>query len=588
MLLLQHISCCYCNIFLGRQWRWRQEESAAWSARWPPSEQEIWVAGEANAGGDSSVRLEGVAGFAVGFLSHELRDTELKTSIVAVVLAVSAAGIGFGATATGFAATGSMSDVHVYHLENVLGTSLDMKVRANSHATADKAEAAVLAEFDRENGILSAWTPASEFSRWAKTHGTAERVSPELLEVLELFDAWRARTGGALDASAEAAVQVWKRAAAEGRQPTEVEMTRAVAEMQRPHWRLDTKAGTATHLDDAPIALNSFAKSYIASHAADAALRAGAKGVVLNVGGDIVLRGAIDERVAIANPRADAENDPPMDMVRLREVAIATSGSYRRGVDVRGAHFSHIVDPRTARTAEQVLSSTVVAPDPSEAGALATAFSVMTPAESMQLAKQLGNVEYLLVLRDGRTMTSPGWYRLETPRLLTASYSPKAAAKSAAKTPATPLDLEITLELARIDTPRYRRPYVAVWVEDAQGEPVRAISLWSEKPRYLNELRRWYHDYPSVNRFGGDLSPSIASATRSPGKYTLRWDGMNDKGAPVKPGKYTIVIEAAREHGRYDLMRQEINWDGRTVQQFSLPAGNEIAGVQLDYGKHGE
>ena len=532
----------------------------------------------------------GVAGSAVGFLSQELRDSELKTSIVAVVLAVSAAaGIGFGAAETGFAATGPATDVHVYHLENVLGTSLDIKVRAGSNATADKAEAAALAEFDRENGILSAWTPTSEFSRWAKTHGTAERVSPELLEVLELFDAWRARTGGALDASAEAAVQVWKRAAGEGRQPTEVELARAVAEMQRPHWKLDAKAGTATHLDDAPIALNSFAKSYIANHAADAALRAGAKGVVLNVGGDIVLRGAIDERVAIANPRADAENDPPMDMVRLREGAIATSGSYRRGVDVRGAHFSHIVDPRTARTAEQVLSSTVVAPDPSDAGALATAFSVMTPAESIRLAKQLGDVEYLLVLRDGRTMTSPGWYRLETPRLLTASYSPKAAAKSAAKTPATPLDLEITLELARIDTPRYRRPYVAVWVEDAQGEPVRAISLWSEKPRYLNELRRWYHDYPPQRTpFGGELSPSVSSATRSPGKYTLRWDGLDDKGAPVKPGKYTVLIEAAREHGRYDLMRQEINWDGRTAQQFSLPAGNEIAGVQLDYGKHGE
>lgn len=514
----------------------------------------------------------------------------MKTSIVAGVLAVSAAaGIGFGTRGTVFAATGPATDVHVYHLENVLGTSLDMKVRAGSAATADKAEAAVLAEFDRENGILSAWTPSSEFSRWAKTHGTAERVSPELLEVLGLFDAWRARTGGALDASAEAAVRVWKHAAVEGRQPTEAEMAHAVAEMQRPHWKLDAKAGTATHLDDAPIALNSFAKSYIASHAADAALRAGARGVVLNVGGDIVLRGAMDERVAIANPRADAENDPPMDMVRLREGAIATSGSYRRGVNVGGAHFSHIVDPRTGRTAEQVLSSTVVAADPSEAGALATAFSVMSPAESMRLAKQLGDVDYLLVLRDGRTMTSPGWYRLEAPRMMTASYAPKAAGKSsAAKAPATPLDLEITLELARIDSPRYRRPYVAVWVENEQGQPVRAISLWSEKPRYLNEMRRWYRDYPTVNRFGGDLSPSVSSATRSPGKYTLRWDGLDDKGAPVKPGKYTILIEAAREHGGYDLMRQEINWDGRTAQQFSLPAGNEIAGVQLDYGKHGE
>ena len=30
--------------------------------------------------------------------------------------------------------------------------------------------------------------------------------------------------------------------------------------------------------------------------------------------------------------------------------AVATSGNYRRGVDIGGQHYSHIVDPRTGRT----------------------------------------------------------------------------------------------------------------------------------------------------------------------------------------------------------------------------------------------
>jgi thiamine biosynthesis lipoprotein len=483
--------------------------------------------------------------------------------------------------------------LRVFHYENVLGTSLDMKLRAGSDADAEKAEAAVLNEFDRENLILSAWTPESEFSRWMKTRATAEKVSPELFEVLALFDGWRQKTGGALDASAEAAVRVWKAAAAEHRTPTDAELAAAVAVMQRPHWRLDYKARTATHLDDAPIALNSFAKSYISGHAAEAALKAGATGVELNVGGDIVLRGDVTEKVAIANPQADAENDPPVDMVKITGRTIATSGAYRRGVDVGSAHYSHIVDPRTGETAEAVLSSTVVAKDASEAGALATAFSVMTPAESARLAAQLGGVEYLLQMRDGRTLASKGWAGLETPRLVTASYavgagSSAAPAKAAPTPAAAPMDVLVTLELARIDNPRYRRPYVAVWVEDAEKKPVRLISLWSEKPRYLNELRSWYHDYPMEVMNGGEISPSTSSATRSPGKYTLRWDGKDDKGNPVKPGKYTILIEATREHGGYDLMHEEINFDGKTAAQFTLPAGNEIAGVTLDYGKHGQ
>ncbi len=486
---------------------------------------------------------------------------------------------------------------HVFHYENVLGTSLDLKIQARSDAEADRAASAALAEFDRENKILSAWTPDSEFSRWVKTHGTAEKVSPELFQVLALFDQWRAKTGGALDASAETAVEVWKKAAAEGRTPTQAELTAAVAEMQRPHWRLDAAAQTATHLDDAPIALNSFAKSYITGHAADKALAAGATGVVLNVGGDIVLRGNATESVSIADPKSDAENDPPADIVRLKGETIATSGDYRRGVDVGGVHFSHIVDPRTAETAERVLSSTVVAADPAEAGALATAFSVMAPAESAQLAQQLGGVEYLLMLRDGRTIQSAGWLKFETPalasaqrpRLVNASYSPGAggAAKSAAA-PSVPMDLTITLELAQPNSPRFRRPYVAVWVRDAENHPVRLISLWSEKPRYLDELRNWYHDYPVAMQYGGEISPSVSSATRPPGKYTLRWDGKDDKGNEVKPGKYTIMIEAAREHGGYDAMHQEIDFDGKTPAQFTLPAGNEITGVQLDYARRAE
>jgi hypothetical protein len=43
----------------------------------------------------------------------------------------------------------------------------------------------------------------------------------------------------------------------------------------------------------------------------------------------------------------------------------------------------------------------------------------------------------------------------------------------------------------------------------------------------------------------------VATATRPAGKYTLKWDGKDNAGKPVKPGKYTVILEAAREHGTY-------------------------------------
>ena len=469
-----------------------------------------------------------------------------------------------------------------FHHENVLGTSLELKLRHTNQAQAAVAEQAALAEIDRCDRILSAWHKDSEFSRWAATHGTAQPVSAELMDVLYLFDAWREQTHGTLDASAESATRLWKQAALRNQLPTQQELAATVKTMQAPHWRLDRAAGTATHLDDAPLALNSFAKSYIAGRAADAALAAGAEGVLLNLGGDIVLRGSMTQRIAIADPRASAENDRPLDTLRVSQMAVATSGSYRRWVQLDGEHYSHLFDPRTAEPARHILSATVIAPDASEAGALATAFAVMQPAESRALAGQLRRVEYLLVLADGGVVTSPGWPSQQLPHVVHAAYLPARAAVQN-------MDLMITLELARITDPRYRRPYVSVWIEDKDHFPVKTIALWFQKPRWLPDLKSWYRD-EQVRALaeGGDLSNTISSATRPPGKYTLRWDGKDNDGKPVKPGRYTVCIEAAREHGTHQLIQQEWDFDGKTARQVTLPGNTEIAGVALDYGAHGK
>jgi thiamine biosynthesis lipoprotein ApbE len=210
----------------------------------------------------------------------------------------------------GFAVTTSLAGrTYASHYENVLGTSMELKVQARSDAAARRAEAAVLAEIDREASILSGYDPSSEFSRWFQTRDRAEPVSPELFDVLQRFDLWRDRTNGALDASAETVSRVWKTAAAAGREPTTIEIAGAVSAVQHEHWRLDLVRRTATHLDDAPLVLNSFAKSYIVERAAEAGLReSGVRGILVNIGGDLVVRGASSESIGITDPRANADN----------------------------------------------------------------------------------------------------------------------------------------------------------------------------------------------------------------------------------------------------------------------------------------
>jgi thiamine biosynthesis lipoprotein len=482
--------------------------------------------------------------------------------------------------------------LYVFHYENVLGTSLELKVIASSPAQSEQAEKAVLAEIDRQAHILSSWDPDSEFSRWFRTLDQPVHVSPELFEVLSLFDEWRDRTHGALDASAETITRVWRKAAAEKRLPSEPELRAAVAKVQRVHWKLDPVHRTATHTSDAPLALNSFVKSYIAGHAADAALGvSGVRAAVINIGGDLVVRGEWSESVDVADPKSDAENGVPIAHLEVRNRTIATSGDYRRGVEILGRHYSHIVDPRTGMPADVIISSTVVAPNPADAGALATALSVLTPAESARLIAAIPGSEYMLVKKNGERIMSGGWSLLETPiSSKTTARRPAASFQTVAAQSNAPLwndkyELTVSLELSLIDGYRVRRPYVVVWIEDEKRFPVRTIALWFAKFKFLRELNAWSRDEDSVSASEDThVLNSVSSATRPPGKYTFRWDGRDNFGKPVKAGKYNVMIEAAREHGTDQLMHQEIDFNG-SPKQFQLPGGIEIASASLDYHK---
>jgi thiamine biosynthesis lipoprotein ApbE len=159
-----------------------------------------------------------------------------------------------------------------------------------------------------------------------------------------MFDDWRLKTNGALDPAAEIVNKVWKEAAATSTLPTQEILNKAIAEVKQVHWILDVKDQTATHISNAPIKLNSFAKSYIIQSAVNAAFNATSiNSIVVNIGGDMVIKGAINEKVWISNPKADAENDAPIDQLLIQGKAIATSGNYRRGELINGQWYSHIV-----------------------------------------------------------------------------------------------------------------------------------------------------------------------------------------------------------------------------------------------------
>ncbi len=466
--------------------------------------------------------------------------------------------------------------------ENVLGTSFDMRVKAVSEDEADKAESAALAEIDRLSAILSSYDPNSEFSRWQSTQSTPVAVSKELQEVFLLFEQWKSATGGAIDPSVGTAINAWKEAEKTQTIPSPAKLEAVLAKMDVKHWNLDNANGTITHLSDAPLVFNTFTKSYILDKVASkVAAIPGITGVSVNIGGDITVKGEMNESIQIADPALKSDNSISSYSLQVSNKTIATSGNYKRGFSIGGQWYSHIIDARNGKPAAHVLSATVIAEKGTDAGALATAFNILSLEETAILAAEK-QVAYQLILENGDEIHNMAWGSLLKrddnnihPATSLATLKGKEWDKS--------YEVNISFELARFEG-RFRRPFVAVWVEDSKKKTIKTLALWYNKPRWLPDLKEWYR------KNNGKYSPetkdiaTISSATRPPGSYILKWDGKDEEGKNVAADTYTIYIEAAREHGTYQLIKQEVVCKGK-AQEWVLKGNEEISAATISYKK---
>lgn len=472
--------------------------------------------------------------------------------------------------------------------EHVLGTSMAMVVDAGAEPAARAAEEAALAEIDRLVAVLSRYEPTSELSRFSATRDEPVAVSKDLMAVLSLCDAWTAASGGIFEPGVGALEVLWADSSPD-EDPAPAVLEELCAELRKPQWRLDAEAGTAVRLGNVPFDTDGLAKGYVIDSACRAARREadGVESLLLDIGGDLMALGDAERVIAVVDPRSPAENAPPLCRVRIRNEAVATSGDYARSTVVRGERRSHILDPRTGRHAVGIAGSTVIAPDATTADAVATILSVLAPADGVAFVDARPGIECLVVAPDGKTFASRGWAE----RVLPDEDAPASAPGGAwPEKWAFAVEFEIADPSASAEgrggrggrrggRGGARRPYVAVWIEDSEGHAVRTLCLWIEQERWLRDLRRWSR----LNGRQRSLIDAVSRATRRPGSYSLEWDGKDDAGAAVPPGEYVVLIEAVREHGTYQLMRQPVAIDGSAFDH-RLDGNVEIAGAHVRFG----
>ncbi len=497
------------------------------------------------------------------------------------------AAAGLAAVASGFSA-----EPFRFHHEDILGTSLDLQVAAADEKQATAVEGAVLDEIERLRKILSTYDPASEISRVNASQSPVV-CSPELLDVLNAYDFWTARSHGAFNGHLGELIHVWQDAEKAGAPPDASVLTPIVRTLAMPGWRINSAAHTVTRLTAQTINVNSLGKGYILAKAAVAA-RAKVPamgGLLLNIGGDIYAGGHPPAggpwEIGVADPKHSEDNAPPLTRVRLSNRAISTSAAYERGYTVAGRRYSHIFDPRTGMPAEGIASATVVASNNANANAMATTLCVLKPEEGLALVRSMPGTECLIVTSDGRQLRSDHFSAIEdAPKLASATPPPTGAAAAEAKPGAWPTGFQVTINID-LKQPegggrKIKRPFVAVWVENADGKRVRTVAVWGRERKYLPDLHAWWKGESGDEQW----AQSITRATRNPGKYRLAWDGLDDHGASLPLGTYTITLEANREHGTYAIQSGKIEC-AKLPAKGGIPAGSEFGETQLSYGQPG-
>lgn len=153
----------------------------------------------------------------------------------------------------------------------------------------------------------------------------------------------------------------------------------------------------------------------------------------------------------------------------------------------------------------------------------------------------------------------------------------------AVSAPALAADLSVSVDIPRLNTASYHRPYVAVWIEQPDQTAVRTLAVWYQQTRnsegdgkdWLKDMRTWWRKGGRAMTLPAD---GVSGATRAPGTHTIRVPGARLNG--LQPGQYNIVVEAARELGGRETVRVPFRWGAANSGQAS--GSTELGAVRVN------
>jgi thiamine biosynthesis lipoprotein len=270
---------------------------------------------------------------------------------------------------------------------------------------------AALDVIDELEAQLSVYREESELSRLNRL--AFERTTPverQLFDLLTLAMQLHRETNGAFDITAGPISKLWGFYRRAGRVPAEEEIAAVLDRVGSQHVKLSAETRTVRFARPGmEFNLGGIGKGYALDRAAEQMAERGVSDLLMHGGqSSILARGSRAGLLADQRGWSVALRHPLRDEVRLGEVwlrdcALGTSGSAHQFFYHEGRRYSHLLDPRTARPAEGLLSTTVIAPTGALADALATAFFVMGVEATRAYCEAYPSIAAILVSPGARS-----------------------------------------------------------------------------------------------------------------------------------------------------------------------------------------
>ena len=265
----------------------------------------------------------------------------------------------------------------------------------------------ILHKFDLS---VSMWVPESIISR--VNNGDSTVVPDEwFTDIYRKAKAVSEKTGGAFDFTVGPLVNAWG-FGFKGK--IKMDQAKVDSLMDYVDYRKVTldESGRITRPAGFKFDFNAIAQGYAVDLLGNYLKSQGIENYLVDIGGEVLGKGQKPDGspwiVGIENPAADSISERNVSTkVRLSNMAVSTSGNYRKYRIENGVRYSHTIDPHTGYpVTHSLLSVTVLAPDCATADAFATSFMVMGLEKSKAFIEKNPGLEAFFIYSEENSIYS--------------------------------------------------------------------------------------------------------------------------------------------------------------------------------------